>query len=108
MLSTGADDRPGAASPLRDEARCGEVAFAARNRAREPVNWRAAVAAPRRSQACAAGLASPLPALGLRHGTRARDESTPALHSKTTQQPFTVCASSDIRELSVWRGSIVG
>jgi len=33
--------------------------FDARSRAREPVNWRAAVAAPRRSQACAAGLASP-------------------------------------------------
>jgi hypothetical protein len=59
-------------------------------RAREPVNWRAAVAAPRRSQAYAAGLASPLPALRLRHGTRARGESTPARHSKSTRQHFTV------------------
>jgi hypothetical protein len=35
-----------------------------RSRAREPVNWRAALAAPRRSQACAAGLASPSPLFG--------------------------------------------
>jgi hypothetical protein len=45
-----------------DEGRCCEVAFAARNRAREPVNWRAAVAAPRKEPSLRGGacISSPL------------------------------------------------
>src|SRR6266566_3388412 len=79
--------------------------FCSAERAREPVNWRAAVAAPRRSQACAAGLASPLPALRLRHGTRAGGESTPTRHSKSTHKAFTVRVKSSNKQPSVPRAS---
>jgi hypothetical protein len=47
--------------------------------------------APRRSQACAAGLASPLPALRLRHGTRAVASLRLLVIPRSTQQPFS-CA----------------
>jgi len=52
------------------------------------------------AQASAAGLASPLPALRLRHGTRARGESTPDRHSKSTRQPFTVRVKCHSRTLA--------
>ena len=65
------------------KARCRRVALAAKGGRGNRSNGERLSQAPRRSQACAAGLASPLPALRLGHGTRARCESTPARHAKS-------------------------
>ena len=66
-----------------------DVAFA-RNRAREPVNWRATVGPIEGAEPARRGLHLLSPLFGSDTEPAPVCESTPARPSKSTQQPFTV------------------